>query len=179
MNTGMNGCLRMTKGSGYALKAMAGLAIEAPDRPVAIKALARSEGIPPSFLAKILRPLIRARLVSAKAGAGGGVLLARKAGEISVLKILEAYEGTYERDACIFYSATRCNGRDCPVYCLFRREEDRIRTALATATLADLAGLVEHHPERSNRNGKGGGGARQASPVALAAALAPRISSTD
>ncbi len=149
MNTGMHGCLRMTKGASYALKAMAGLATGTRDRPVAIKALARAEGIPPSFLAKILRQLIRARLVSAKSGAQGGVALARPPAEISVLRILEVCEGSYERDDCIFYSATRCTGRNCPVYCLFRREEDRVRVALSAATVADLAALVARHPARA------------------------------
>ncbi len=171
----MSGCLRMTRGSSYALKAMAGLALEASDRPVAVKALARSEGIPPSFLAKILRPLVRARLVTARSGAGGGVMLARKPEEIPVLRILETYEGSYERESCIFYADVTCTGRTCPVYCLFRREEDRIRLALSTTTLADLAALVERHPRRP---GRAGAGAPPGSPPARAAAV-PRIGTTD
>jgi Rrf2 family iron-sulfur cluster assembly transcriptional regulator len=146
MESSRQGVMRLTHGAGYALKAMAGLARAADERPVALRELARRERIPSSFLAKVARSLVKAQLLSACSGPGGGVGLARAAGEIRILDIVEACDGSLQRQACLFDGGARCLGVACATYCLFRREEDRVREALARVSLADFASsLVPAH----------------------------------
>ena len=90
MNTG---CLNLNRGGEYAIAALTRLALESGSEPgklVPVRTLAESQGLPKSFLSKILEQCQRKGLITSKSGAGGGVALARPATEISLLDILEA-----------------------------------------------------------------------------------------
>src|SRR6185437_8317398 len=58
-----------------------------------IDEVSRAEKVPKSFLAKIFQNLARAGLVNSVRGAGGGFVVAKQAGEITILQIVEAIEG--------------------------------------------------------------------------------------
>lgn len=146
MNTG---CLNLNRGGEYAIAALTRLALESSRTPgtlIPVRALAQSQGLPKSFLSKILELCLRAGLITSKSGARGGVGLARPAEKISLLDILEACEGTYQRGECVFYSDRRCEGTDCVVFCPLRRREEDVRLSLARTTLAEMARSLETHP---------------------------------
>lgn len=70
--------------------------------------LSELNGIPSRFTLKILRKLCEARIVKSYMGAKGGYELARAAGEISLLEIIETVEGTYCFSRCL------SPGHSCP-----------------------------------------------------------------
>ncbi len=156
----MTSCLRLTTGGQYALKAMASLALEPAGRRVTIGELARQEEIPSSFLAKILRTLARSGLVVAAPGPRGGIRLSRPAREVTLLSIMEAYEGPFSRGACAFFPGRPCPGRSCQVYCPLRRAEDEVRGRLERIRLTEMAAALARHPDRRARPGRRGGRAR-------------------
>ena len=81
--------LRITKADDYAIRAMIHLAC-LPDGRVALRQqIAEAQNIPASFMAKILRRLVRASLLNSARGVNGGFALARPAAEISLLDIVE------------------------------------------------------------------------------------------
>ncbi|NLH99919.1 MAG: Rrf2 family transcriptional regulator [Chthonomonadales bacterium] len=76
--------------SEYALRAMVHLALA--DQRRSVREIAEAAGIPTAYLGKVLKQLVRARLVSAKRGPGGGVALAEPADRITVYDIVNAVD---------------------------------------------------------------------------------------
>lgn len=90
--------MQLTRAVVYAARALAYLAGRPPAEVVASHAIAAATGTPARFLARILTPLVTARLLLAAKGPGGGYLLARPAGEITLLDVVEAVEGPVRGD---------------------------------------------------------------------------------
>lgn len=142
-------CLNLTRSGEYAIAALTRLALESAQAPatlVPVRVLADWQRLPKSFLVKILDICRKSGLITAKSGPRGGVALARPAAEISLLDVLEACEGAYRRDDCVFYSDRPCTGADCVVFCPLRRREEDVRQSLARTTLAEMARSLEAHP---------------------------------
>lgn len=72
--------------------------------------------------------------------------------QISLLDVIEACEGGYARDFCVFYPDRRCRGPECEVYCPLREREEGVKTALGRVSLAEMAGALKRHPYSVNRN---------------------------
>jgi Rrf2 family protein len=85
--------MRLSKRSDYALRAMLALALAVEGKPLQIGELGEREGIPVKFLEQILLTLKRGGLLRSKRGVGGGYLLARPAGEITLGEVIRIVEG--------------------------------------------------------------------------------------
>ncbi|HZU38489.1 MAG TPA: Rrf2 family transcriptional regulator [Gemmataceae bacterium] len=85
--------MKLTRASSYALHAVAFMAAQKHDRPIASHLIAQARGIPERFLLKVLKPLVQARVLLSIKGPNGGYRLARPASDISMLEILEAVDG--------------------------------------------------------------------------------------
>jgi len=143
-------CLNLTRAGEYAIASLSRLALMADDGAcVSVEDLAEAQKIPRPFLSKILQQCARAGLIRAKRGAAGGVALARKPEDVALLSIIEACEGRYERDQCVFYASRRCAGPDCTVYCPLRQEEETLRSRLRGTSLADMVRALSVHPDAS------------------------------
>jgi len=84
--------MKLTRASSYALHAVAYMAQQKTDRPVASHKIAQERGIPERFLLKVLKPLVTARVLTSIKGPNGGYRLARPATDITMLEIVEAVE---------------------------------------------------------------------------------------
>ncbi|MCR4294470.1 MAG: Rrf2 family transcriptional regulator [Elusimicrobia bacterium] len=146
MNTG---CLNLNRGGEYAIAALTRLALATgreAGKLIPVRVLAADQTIPKPFLSKILELCLKKGLIISKSGARGGVGLARPAAEISLLDILEACEGPYQRADCVFYPERKCEGSDCIVFCPLREREEDVRQSLARTTLDEMARSLEVHP---------------------------------
>ena len=85
--------MRLTRASSYALHAVAYMAQQKSDRPVASHKIAHERGIPERFLLKVLKPLVSARVLTSIKGPNGGYRLARSPNDITLLEIVEAVDG--------------------------------------------------------------------------------------
>jgi len=85
--------MKLTRASSYALHAVAYMAAEKSDSPVASHHIAQARGIPERFLLKVLKPLVSARVLHSVKGPNGGYQLARSPGDITMLEIVEAVDG--------------------------------------------------------------------------------------
>ena len=101
--------MQITRQADYALRAMLFLARLEPGQRAATSQIAEDQEIPPSFLAKIISQLSIAGLIHTSRGARGGVSLARKVDDVSLLDVVEAIDGpitlnecTQDPDACSF-----------------------------------------------------------------------------
>jgi len=85
--------MKLTRASSYALHAVAYMAQQKTDRPVASHKIAQERGIPERFLLKVLKPLVSARVLMSIKGPNGGYRLAKSPSDITVLEIVEAVDG--------------------------------------------------------------------------------------
>jgi Rrf2 family protein len=85
--------MKLTRATSYALHAVAYMAAQKTDKPVASHKIAAERGIPERFLLKVLKPLVGERVLVSIKGPNGGYKLARSPNDISMLEILEAVDG--------------------------------------------------------------------------------------
>jgi Rrf2 family protein len=131
--------LRLSKKADYALLAMRHLAAHADKGALPARELAEAYDIPPELLAKVLQKLVRGNLLTSHQGIRGGYGLSRPAGTISVADVIQAVDGPLTVTACSDSDHscdqyTKCNIRD-PLW----RIKDRIVSALAGTSVAELA----------------------------------------
>jgi len=139
--------LRLTNAADYAILAMIHMAC-LPDEAVALRSeIAQAYNIPSSFMAKILRALVRARLLRSTRGVHGGFSLARPATEITLLDVVEAIEGplaltdcTGEPDGCQWSG-------DCPAHPVWADVQEKIADILRSNTLETLVSSPRKHKQ--------------------------------
>ena len=88
-----------TKGK-YGLRAMIDLAKYSEEEPVSITSISDRQGISERYLEQLMGLLKKSGLVKSIRGAGGGYMLAKPLGDISVGDVLRALEGTLELVDC-------------------------------------------------------------------------------
>lgn len=94
----------------YALRTLTHLATSEQDAPVLRKDLAEIVGAPSQYLAKILVSLSKAGYLHAVRGAGGGYRLAKPAESITMLEIVEIFDGSQGSGTCLFRDDRTCGG---------------------------------------------------------------------
>lgn len=105
---------RFRKKTEYGMMMMALLAGAGKDKLVSVRSM-QALGLPRSFLVKIARDLIKARLVVAKEGRGGGYALVKDATKVTLKQVVEAIEGEVATSACMVHGSKRCPLADkCP-----------------------------------------------------------------
>lgn len=93
-----------TKGR-YGLRALIDLARYSEAEPVSISCIAERQNLSERYLEQLMSLLKKAGLIKSIRGAGGGYVLAKDAGEISVGDVLRALEGSLEPMECAGYSS--------------------------------------------------------------------------
>lgn len=130
--------LRITRAADYAVRAMLHVG-SLPDGVVALKSeIAEAEHIPPSFMAKILRQLVKSGLLRSARGVNGGFALARAAAEINLLDIVEGIEGPIHLTECSPDPENCALSHDCPVSTVWLEVQRRMTALLRETTLEAL-----------------------------------------
>jgi Rrf2 family protein len=88
--------VRLTSKTAYGVQALYDMAFHAGGGPVQAREVSRRQQIPLRYLEQILQDLRRAGLVAGKRGPGGGYLLARPPGEVSLGEVVTALDGPIE-----------------------------------------------------------------------------------
>ncbi len=133
----------------YAICGLFDLAYNGHGEPIQVRVVGERQAIPSRYLEQIFQRLRRAKLVEGKRGPGGGYVLARPAGEITLRDVVEAIEGPAER-----WLAPRARGSGPyrPAF-LWSRLAARFAGALADTTLEGLcreaarAGIPRAHAD--------------------------------
>lgn len=131
--------MRLPTKARYAVRALLDLALhQQGDRPVYLREVARRQGISERYLEQVLIPIRAAGLVRSSRGVKGGYLLARPAGEITVLEIVEAAVGRLRLVDCVDDDSFCPRRQHCVVSDLWEEATGALRAVLAGKTLADL-----------------------------------------
>ena len=133
----------LSKKSKYGLKAVLALAEQEDGRPLQASELAERERLPRKFLEAILLDLTRHGLLRSKKGRGGGYVLSRKPGDITIGQVIRVLDGPLALIPCVSQTAYRpCEECVDETTCAIRLAMKEVRDA--TAHILDntsLAGL--------------------------------------
>jgi FeS assembly SUF system regulator len=146
--------LRVAKLTDYATVVMTVLAahqVGAPEVVLSATELAERAGLETPTVAKVLKPLAQAGLVSAARGANGGYRLSRPAAAIGLIEIVEALEGPLGMTECSVHSGNCGIEQSCGVRANWNRINDVVIDALRGITLAQMLAPPPPHPASAKR----------------------------
>ena len=128
--------LRVSKLADYAMVVMSYMAENPKRQPLTARKLSEESDLPLPTVAKILKSLSRAGLLSSHRGGYGGYSLARSQGEISVAEIIAAIDGPITFVGCGSEVAEPCDIRStCPVSENWKIIAQALRETLEQLTL--------------------------------------------
>jgi len=107
--------MQITRQADYAVRAVYYLTSLGPKGRAATSKIADEQHIPVSFLAKIVSQLSVSGLLQTSRGARGGVSLARKPQEITLLDVVEAIDGPIKLNECVGDGSLCSFVEDCPM----------------------------------------------------------------
>jgi len=135
--------MKIKKSSAYALHALMYMVRHSTQLPATTAIIAKAEGIPPDYLAKIFQQLVKTHFI--KAVKNRGYVFAKSPKEISLLELFEAIEGNPLFDDC-FLRHCECGGtkENCRIFSVWANATKRIKELLEETTVATAAW---NHPE--------------------------------
>jgi FeS assembly SUF system regulator len=134
--------LRLSKLTDYAVVVLVRLASSGHCTDAGLQTvsgIAAATGVPEPTVAKVLKALASASLVTSYRGAHGGYRLMKPLGGISVADVIAAIDGPIALTACVDGSATSCEvGGLCAIKGRWNPVNEAIEQALASISLADM-----------------------------------------
>ena len=129
--------LRVTKLTDYATVVLTVLAAR-PGQVLSANELAEAAGLETPTVAKLLKPLAQAGLVTGLRGVNGGYRLAHPAEAISLIQIVEAMEGPLAITDCSNDHSNCGIAHQCGVRSQWRLINDVLADALRSVTLQQM-----------------------------------------
>ncbi|MEE9241223.1 MAG: Rrf2 family transcriptional regulator [bacterium] len=130
--------MQISRAGDYALRAVVYLSRQDPNRLCTIGEIARAQQIPKAFLAKLMPMLIKGEVVTSFQGPKGGYRLARGAGEINFLEVIQAIEGPIRLVQCQ-EDENCCEIEEfCTLNEVFAMAQKQLMDFFRSATFADL-----------------------------------------
>ncbi len=129
-----------SKSAEYAIQAMLYLAENEGKGLAMVSSIAEAYNIPRHFLAKLVQTLTRNHLTKSYRGRNGGLELARPAGKITILQIVNAIEGPPpEEEMCVIGLDVCSDSAVCPLHNQWQHIISLVRDTLSSQTLEELA----------------------------------------
>ena len=125
----------LTKETDYAIRALIHIAAES-ERCSTASAISEREGIPWLFLRRVLQKLAAAGFLRSTKGRGGGFLLIKRPERITMLDVIQTFQGEVEMNHCLVRGIPCCNRPTCPVRRRMKVVEKVLRRELAAITIA-------------------------------------------
>jgi Rrf2 family protein len=129
---------------GYAVLALGHLA--RVEEPIFVRDIAAATAIPGPYLAKLINQLSRKGLVMTQRGLRGGVLLARRPDEITLMDLCEALDDPIVHKRCMLGFAQCAADLGCPAHKFWAKERTGICEFLSRTTLSDVARASRSRP---------------------------------
>jgi len=126
----------------YALRAVVWLAAN-PDKPLTAQQIAEATRVPAGYLAKVLQGLSRAGLLHSQRGLGGGFMLARSPGQLTMWEVVQAVDPLKRIRECPLGFAAHSNTL-CPLH---QQLDDAIAAIEKSFTACKISKLIDSsHP---------------------------------
>ena len=148
--------MRLTAQDDYGLRCLSHLAQAGPSGSVTIAEIAAQESLSTAHVAKLMRQLRQAGLVTSIRGQKGGYRLTRRPQDLSLSDVLEAMgERLYSPCVCERFSGqgTECvHAGDCSIRAVWSGIDRLIQAHLSLRTLSDLGRSERALTRRINRD---------------------------
>lgn len=132
--------MKLSTKSRYGLRILVQIAAESETRTaVKGKAIAGGQNISEAYLEQIMIPLKNAGLVKTVRGCNGGYALNRKPENITVLDVVELFEGKVQFVKCVGEEGACERSGTCTVSAVWKHLSEVIRKEASQITLAELA----------------------------------------
>lgn len=125
--------LELSRKSDLAVRALC--VLSGADR-VKARDLAEAIDTTPTFLTQVMAPLVRAGWIRSDRGPTGGYELATPLAEISMLDLLEATEGAFDRNRCALRGGPCADGDVCALHDAWVPARDSLLSRLAATSVA-------------------------------------------
>ena len=137
--------MKVKKSTAYALHALMYMVRHITQLPVTINTIAKGEGIPPGYLAKIYQKLTKANIVKGFKGRTKGYTFARPPEDISLLEVINIIEDEPLFDDCPIRHC-QCGGtpQNCHIFAQWINATKKISALFEQTSLATVAW---NHPE--------------------------------
>jgi len=130
--------MQLSKGFDYAIRSLVFLALLPEGKTAELKAISESQGVPVSYLAKVMRSLVRGRLVASTLGREGGYALRKPPDTITLLQVYEAIEGQMRLVNCLEEDGACAFMQGCTQASVWRRLTATVEGFFRETTLKDL-----------------------------------------
>lgn len=128
----------LSRTADYGVRAVLHVAVHSGDGLCLAADIAEAEDIPPDYVPKVLRGLVRAGLLRSHRGKTGGFSLARRPEDISLLDVIQALEGYPVLNRCLLRPGECPRDKRCPVHRVWLKARDTFLDYLRGATIASL-----------------------------------------
>lgn len=137
--------MKVSKAAAYSLHALMYMVRHITQLPATTNTIAKAEGIPPGYLAKIFQQLVKAGFVKSVKGQNRGYVFARPPEEIDLLELFELIEGAPLFDDCLLKHC-ECGGtpENCCIFAKWVSATKKIKQLLSETSLVTAAW---NHPD--------------------------------
>lgn len=128
----------------YAMRVLVDVAHhQSKGRAVVTREIAERQHVPRVFLTKIVAQLASHGMLRTQRGKGGGVTLGRTTDKITMLEVIETFEGSLQFNQCANDMSCCALARGCSIRGFWKGAEVHLKSFFSERTLADViaAGL--------------------------------------
>lgn len=136
--------LRFSRTADYGLRAALEVARAPEGSLLTRRDIAVATDAPASVLAQSLAALVRAGLLAAQAGPGGGYRLAREPGEVTIHDVVMAIDSQEEEQQCVMRERECSWEALCPFHPHLATAQERYLETLRDTSLADVLESTQH-----------------------------------
>jgi Rrf2 family nitric oxide-sensitive transcriptional repressor len=129
---------RVNRQTDYAVRVVLALSKKPYGTRVPTSEIGREMLIPPALLQRIVAELASGGFIKTQPGRDGGIRLAHLPGKITLLQVVEQFEGSLVISDCILKEGDCPFESKCPVSCQWKRLNDLLRNEMANTTFEQL-----------------------------------------
>ena len=126
--------LRINRQTDYAVRVILALSKKEEGKRVSTSEVGREMLIPPALLQRIVAELASGGFILTQAGRDGGITLAHSPKQITLLQIVEHFEGELYLSDCILKPGECPFELRCPVHCQWVRLKNMLRDEMSRTT---------------------------------------------
>lgn len=130
--------LRINRQTDYAVRVVLALSKKPKGTRLPTSEIGREMLIPPALLQRIVAELASGGYIETQAGRDGGISLARDPNQITLLQVVEHFEGTILLSDCVLREGDCPFELRCPVNCQWIRLRDLLRKEMESVTFEQL-----------------------------------------
>ena len=125
--------------SQHAIRALAHMAQLPVGESILGRQLAEAANIPANFLSKIMLILRNAGIVDATRGQGGGYRLLKRPVEVTLMQVVELFDGISARSGCFLGEKHACNDQEaCLAHSGWKVVYEAYLAFMTTTTISDI-----------------------------------------